>query len=367
VLAAADATVPTLVVTSDIRTGLAGGADERDGGDAAAALVFGEESPGYPVIATVLGTASTTDEFLERWRTPGDPASRGWEERFGEHLSVPLAEESFTAALKNAGLAPGDVDHLVVCGLATRAARQFAKTAGTRPETLADDLASTVGNPGAAQPALLLASVLEKAAPGETVALVQLADGATTLLLRTTEAVAARRPVRTVAQQIASPGRSVRYLEFLAWRGLVDREPPRRPEPEAPAAPPTHRSGGFKYGFHASRCGHCSTINLPPNRVCFSCGTIDEMSPVSMSQTQGTVATFTVDRLAFTPSPPMIAVVVDFDGGGRFRCELADGTPDDIAIGSRVELTFRRLLTAGGVHNYFWKARIVRPDAEESS
>ena len=28
-------------------------------------------------------------------------------------------------------------------------------------------------------------------------------------------------------------------------------------------------------------------------------------------------------------------------------------------IGTRVELTFRRLYTAGGVHNYFWKARPV--------
>src|SRR5919106_1203222 len=41
VLAAADSPVPTLAVMADIRTGLAGGADERDGGDGAAALLFG--------------------------------------------------------------------------------------------------------------------------------------------------------------------------------------------------------------------------------------------------------------------------------------------------------------------------------------
>jgi uncharacterized OB-fold protein len=81
------------------------------------------------------------------------------------------------------------------------------------------------------------------------------------------------------------------------------------------------------------------------------------MDSVAMSSVAGTVATFTIDRLAHTPSPPMIAVVVDFDGGGRFRCELADSAPGEIAIGDRVELTFRRLLTADGVHNYFWKAK----------
>src|SRR5204863_872873 len=93
-LAAADARVPTLAVLSDVRTGLPGGADERDGGDAAAAFLFGGEASGgpaggggapggaAPVLAELVATASTTDEFLDRWRTPGAPASRVWEERF---------------------------------------------------------------------------------------------------------------------------------------------------------------------------------------------------------------------------------------------------------------------------------------------
>ena len=32
----------------------------------------------------------------------------------------------------------------------------------------------------------------------------------------------------------------------------------------------------------------------------------------------------------------------------------------DKSIGDRVEMTFRRLFTADGVHNYFWKARPLR-------
>jgi hypothetical protein len=37
-----------------------------------------------------------------------------------------------------------------------------------------------------------------------------------------------------------------------------------------------------------------------------------------------------------------------------------------VAIGDRVEMTFRKMITAGdGVHNYFWKARpLVDPVAE---
>ena len=39
------------------------------------------------------------------------------------------------------------------------------------------------------------------------------------------------------------------------------------------------------------------------------------------------------------------------------------GIKDQVAIGGRVEMTFRRLFTADGIANYFWKARPVRTDA----
>src|SRR6266851_4930884 len=44
-LTAAQSPVPAMAVLSDIRTGLPGSADERDGGDGAAAFLFGGEGP----------------------------------------------------------------------------------------------------------------------------------------------------------------------------------------------------------------------------------------------------------------------------------------------------------------------------------
>jgi len=83
------------------------------------------------------------------------------------------------------------------------------------------------------------------------------------------------------------------------------------------------------------------------------------MSPERFADRRGRVATCTVDRLTFSMAPPVIAAIVDFDEGGRLACEVADARPDDIRIGTRVEMTFRRLHTADGIHNYFWKARPV--------
>src|SRR4051812_7697196 len=70
----------TLVVASDRRSGLPTSGDESASGDGAAALLVGDDASGA-VIAEFLGCASATEEFIDRWRTPGDPRPRSWEER----------------------------------------------------------------------------------------------------------------------------------------------------------------------------------------------------------------------------------------------------------------------------------------------
>jgi uncharacterized OB-fold protein len=82
-----------------------------------------------------------------------------------------------------------------------------------------------------------------------------------------------------------------------------------------------------------------------------------------MADVPATVVTFTIDRLAYSPSPPIVFAIVDFDGGGRFPVELTDVDASDVRIGDRVEMTFRRLSTADGIHNYFWKSRPLRDGA----
>jgi 3-hydroxy-3-methylglutaryl CoA synthase/uncharacterized OB-fold protein len=364
---AAQSAVPTMAVLADIRTGLPGSADERDGGDGAAAFVFGGADAGFsgadgglPVLAEIIGQGCATAEFLDRWRAPGAPASRVWEERFGEQVYGPLAEAAMADALKQAGLTPGQVDHLIVAGLPARAVSRTIRAVGMPAEAVAGNHAASIGNAGTAQPGILLADVLDRAGPGETVLLVVLADGATALALRTTAALASHRPPQPVAAQIAAGSTALDYATFLSWRGFLDREPPRRPDPDPVAAPPAQRRTGWKFGLVAAKCTRCGTRSLPPDRVCQQCHAVDEMAPEPLADVPATVTTYTVDRLAYTPSPPMLMVVLDFDGGGRMRCQLTDAAEDEVRIGLRVEMTFRRLVTAAGVHNYFWKARPIR-------
>jgi 3-hydroxy-3-methylglutaryl CoA synthase/uncharacterized OB-fold protein len=363
IVAASQARVPTLAIVSDVRTGLPGGSDERDGGDAAAAFVFGGDSE-LPVVAELLSHACATEEFLDRWRLPGASHARVWEERFGEEVYTTLVDAAVSDALKQAATTADDIEYLIVAGLHARAVKHTVKAVGVRPEAVVDDLVSTIGNSGTAQAGILLADVLDRAAADEHILLVVLADGVSAFVLKTTAALAGHRQSRSVAAQIAGGNPALSYATFLSWRGLLDREPPRRPDPEPPAAPPSSRRRDWKFGLVASRCVECGARSLPPGRVCPQCRSIDQMAPEPLAAVQGTVTTYSIDHLAYTPSPPMLVVVVDFDGGGRFRCQLTDADPDEVKIGLRVEMTFRRLVTASGIHNYFWKARPIRSAAD---
>jgi len=248
------------------------------------------------------------------------------------------------------------VDHLIVAGLHDRAVTAVQRASGVPAGKLADRLTATVGNPGAAQPALLLAATLERAAlektgPGEWIVLLALSDGADAIVLRTTDALAHYRPYRPVRSQVAAGG-AVNYGRYLHWRGFLPVEPPRRPEPARVSSPAAQRNADWKYAFVASASSQSGDIHLPPSPQ------DDARTPAA--DALGTIVTFTIDKLSYSLSPPVVFAIVDFDGGGRLPIELTDVDAEEVAIGGRVEMTFRRLSTADAIHNYFWKARPVR-------
>ncbi len=337
-----------LVVAADVRVGRPGSADEKLGGDGAAALLFGDGEP----IAEVLAATSRTEEFLDRWRVPTQPTGHQWEERFGFERYAPLIRATVSAALDAAGLA--DVDHVALACPNTA----IVKRAATLVKGQKSVVTSPLGFGGSADAALALCAVLDSADPGDTIVMVSATDGCDALVLRVTAALTERRQRRALADQ-RTGGWPVPHVTYLSWRGLVDLEPPRRPEPERAAAPPAGRAAQWKFGFTGSRCTACGFAHLPPVRVCRSCGVADEMTAVPAAGLNGAVATYTVDHLAFSPSPPMVQAAIDVDGGGRCTLEVADADPDRLSVGARVGFTFRRLFTAGDVHDYFWKAVLL--------
>ena len=169
---AAAGTGTTLVVLADLRDGLPTSADESSGGDGAAAVLVADDAPGTPVIAEYLGGASVSDEFLDRWRTPGDRRSKVWEERFGETRYVPLGTEAWEAgAQERSGLDAADqVDQVWRSPACTQPGGQGPgrRKLGVRDgeQRWSTTSAASVGQTGTAHPGLVLASMVERSGPG---------------------------------------------------------------------------------------------------------------------------------------------------------------------------------------------------------
>ena len=346
---------PTLVVAADIRTGLPGSADEAAGGDGAAALLIGTDADG-PLLAAHLGGASTTAEFLDRWRGAGETRTKQWEEKFGEVEYVPLGEEAWNAALKDAALTPDAVTRVAVVGPHARAVKGLARKLGVADDAFAPDLTKTVGQCGSAHPALALSAMLDQCVRGRR---------------RGGRGVGRRCRRRDLpSHRRRGECTTARRPDRQRWRGHVRQVPHvarhahRRTTPSARARSRVGVGRGTRgrlevrvRRFSRPRVG-CGAP--APARVSMVGGAIDDMEPMPMADALGTIVTFTVDRLAYSPSPPVVFAVVDFTGGGRLPIELTDVDEGDVVMGGQVEMTFRRLNTADGIHNYFWKARPVR-------
>jgi 3-hydroxy-3-methylglutaryl CoA synthase/uncharacterized OB-fold protein len=356
---ALERTGTTLVIASDMRGGLPGGVDESASGDAAVAFVTADSAEGG--LAQFVGAGAVTTEVLERWRLPGELVGNSWEEHFGQSVLVEPAQSALQDALKDADVADGGVDVAAIAGTSARAVAKVSAGLVRSGSRVIEGIESSLGCTGTAHAGLLLVAALENAGPDEVVAAIGIADGADVLLFRATGS-ASREGSESLLGRIAGGGKALPYPTFLTWRGHLRREPRRRPDNERPDAPAALRAGGWKYGFVGSRCLVCGRRHLPPQRVCIECGAVDQMQPERVADTEGKVVTYTIDRVSYSVHPPVIAAVIEFDGGGRFQCELTDVDPDEVEVGLRVRMTFRRMYTAQGVHNYFWKATAVRAE-----
>ena len=263
--------VPTLAVLSDIRTGLPGGADERDGGDGAAAFVFGGHRDDAPVVAELLAarrgrpTSSSTAGGC-----PATPASRVWEERFGEEAYVPARARPLAAALE-AGRPrrPATIDHLVVAGLHGRAragGRPGAPACAPRPST-ADLTASDrqrrhrparppprrrprPGRPGRDHRPVVLGRRRRQCC----------CCAPPTRSPRTARPRAGRRAARRGQRRRCRTPRS------SPGAGCLDREPPRRPDPDRPTPRPHTAAPRLEVRLRRlAAATQCGTRHLPPD------------------------------------------------------------------------------------------------------
>ncbi|MGX1096429.1 3-oxoacyl-[acyl-carrier-protein] synthase III C-terminal domain-containing protein [Amorphus sp. MBR-141] len=335
-----------------------GSTAELTSADAAAAFVLGNGKG----IATVLGIAQRSVDFVDHYRAADHAFNYGWEERwirdegYGKLVPPVVAE-----ALSAAGVAAADIDCFILPGPTPAIAANLAKRIGIREEAVADGLFAEVGFSGAAHPLVMLAKALEDATGGERILVVGFGQGVDAIVLETAAEVADHRPVPTIAHQIAGGVSTGGYMRFLAFNKLVEQEHGIRAELDLQTAPTIlYRNRRMLFGFVGGKCERCGAVQFPKTPICVNpnCGAIDSQQDHRFADTTGSLQSFTADRLTYCPDPPALYGMVRFEEGGCLMMDITDALPEEIATGKPLSMVFRIKAEdeRRGIKRYFWKA-----------
>lgn len=346
-----------LVLAADHQLGGPAGANEQLFGDGAVSFIIGS---GEDVVAKIVDTTSVQDDIVAQWRNEGDAFVHNWEERFVSSIYTSKIHSIFTEFKKKNHISIADISKVVISAPGRKGYQKVAKKLGFNKEQVQEPLIEKVGQTGSAHAGMVFVAALEESTPGDNILVITFAEGIDMMLYQVTDAITKLTERRGIKGYMGVKNNELSYADYLKWKGLIQTEPPRRPEKDRPSAPAMYRHYDQNLGFYGSKCKVCGTPQFPKQRVCAECQAKDQMDDYRFVGRTAKIATYTLDYLAPTPAPPAVIAVIDFSGGGRIMCEVTDCDPNEIKIGMEVELTFRRLYEAGGIHNYFWKARPKR-------
>ncbi len=346
-----------LIVAGEKRKARAASSQELAYGDAAAAFTLGKDK----VIAKFLGSHSVTLDFVDHFRGGDEDYDYGWEERWirdeGYSKIVPAA---IKALLEKTGTNGADIAHLILPCPFAKLDQTLAKQSGIDPAKVRDNLASTVGDTGAAHALLMLAHVLESAKPGDKVLIAQFGQGCDALLF---EVMPENSSIKRngVSGSLARRKEETNYNKYLGFNGLIELEKGMRAEVDKRTALTVlYRKSDMLTGLVGGKCRVCGTAQYPRTRICVNpnCKAVDSQDPYSFADQQGTILSWSADFLTYSMSPPNHYGMITFADGGRFMADITDVDQGQIDSGTKVKMVFRMKDRdeKRGFIRYFWKA-----------
>ena len=353
-----------LVLAADNRRTRAGSAQEMEYGDAAAALLIGSGSAS--VIAEYLGGSTLSVDFVDHFRGTGEDLDYHWEERWVRDEGIgKLVPQVIAATLKQAGVAASEVDHFIFPSTFAKMDAQLAKACGIRTEAVVPNLADSVGDSGLPHALLMLAHLLERARPGQTVVVAQFGSGAEAAAFRVTDAIGSFKPARGVSGWLARGSEERSYTKFLSFKNQLQLERGMRGEQDKKTALSTawrHRSA--LTGLVAGRCEVTGSVHFPPSRLSYDQGKPlqDTQRPHKLADRHARILSWSAEYLSWHPAPPHHYGQVDFEGGGRILMDFTDLDVGEVDAGTVMEMVFRikDVDERRGFTRYFWKATPAR-------
>jgi len=343
-----------LVVASDLRVPGAGSELEEVLGDGAVALVLGSSD----VAVEIEDCYSISDEIHDVWRAQ-DTRIHAAEDRFAlEKGYFDILPQAVSGLLKRNNFTLKDFTKAVFYGPSPRRHTEMVRMLGLDPKNqVQDPLFTSVGNTGAAFTLMMLVAALEKAKSGDRILLANYSNGADAFSLKVVDEMEEIKGKLGVKGHLQSKKILDDYQKYARWRGLIEIAPASaRPKMEVPSTSALRRERSKILSLYGTKCKNCGYPQYPPQRVCTKCHVKDSFEPYRFADKRARLFTFAGDFLAETPNPPLIVGILDFEGGGRIKCLVADANMKELQIGMPMRMTFRKLYTTEGIQHYFWKA-----------
>lgn len=347
-----------LVATGEKRKARSASVQEFQFGDAAAALTVGAGSP----IATYLGGASVTVDFVDHFRGDAEEFDYNWEERWiRDEGIIKIVPRAVKSALENAGVSGSDINHFVFPCVFPRLPQNVAKQSGIDPETVTDNLAGNMGQAGAAHALVMLVHALENAEPGQKILVASFGQGCDALIFEVTPEIKKLSARRGISGCLADRTEETNYMKYLAFNGLIELEKGMRAEVDKKTALTTqYRKRDMLYGLVGGICKKCGTAQFPRSRICVNpnCQEVDSQEPYNFADKTAKIQSWSADYLAFSIDPPSHYGMITFEEGGRFLTDFTDVEVGSIDSGMSVRMVFRikDFDDRRGYVRYFWKA-----------
>lgn len=348
----------TLFVAAERRRAKAGSTLEMICGDGAAAMLIGSKKP----IARFLGSHSLTVDFVDHYRGRGSAFDYAWEERWvRDEGYAKLVPATLAGLFEKLSIDPATIAYFCMPCSIGKVAASVARKAGIREAAVRDNLHSVCGEAGAAHALLMLADALAAARPGERLLVVGFGQGCDALLFEATDELARLTPRMGVRGYLARRCDETSYSRFLAFNDLVQLDRGMRAELDKQTPLSTlYRKRDMVLALSGGRCTKCGTLQFPKSNVCVdpACNAFHSQDDYPFAERTGKVMSHTADLLTYSPDPPAICGMVQFDGGGRIMMDFTDVDMAEVAVGLPMRMVFRVKDhdTQRGFTRYFWKA-----------
>ena len=347
-----------LVCSSDCRLGRPASPQEMIFGDAAAALLVGDEG----VIAEFKGSYSITYDFGDHYRGGTAKFDRQWEDRWIRDLGFDqFVPEVVNGLLDKYQLKITDFAKVIYPCHYVAARKRLNKVLGIAPEVEQSNLQAEIGESGTAQSLVMLVSALEEAKPGEKILVVSFGSGCDALCFEVTEDIENKKDRDGISRCLTNKAELQNYQKYLVWRDILPGDLGLRAEEDLWTRwSLLWRKRKDVLGLWGSKCKRCGTPQFPSQRICVNpdCGAVDEMEEFCFSDKIGHITSYTGDMLASSYNPPAIYGSIQFEVGGKYMFDFTDCDLDSLAVGMPVCMSFRRKYydEKRDIVGYFWKA-----------